>query len=92
MLHIGFTLLIVTPDAPTWIGTNLQRPRPHAVLFGQIQNSSPLKISGQGTSLVSQWLRRLTSNSGDPGSIPGQGSESHIPKQISKISNAATEI
>ena len=58
----------------------------------QIQNSSPLKISGQGTSLVSQWLRLLTSNSGDPGSIPGQGSEAHVPKQMSKVSRAATEI
>ena len=33
---------------------------------------------GGGTSLVVQWLPRCTSNAGDPGSIPGQGTRSHM--------------
>ena len=32
------------------------------------------------TSLVVQWLRLHTPNAGSPGSIPGQGTRSHIPQ------------
>ena len=31
-----------------------------------------------GTSLVAQWLRLCTPNAGGPGSIPGQGTRSHM--------------
>ena len=31
-----------------------------------------------GTSLVVQWVRLRTSNAGGPGSIPGQGTRSHM--------------
>ena len=31
-----------------------------------------------GTSLVVQWLRLCAPNAGGPGSIPGQGSRSHM--------------
>ena len=31
-----------------------------------------------GTSLVVQWLRLCAPNAGDPGSIPGQGTRSHM--------------
>ena len=33
-----------------------------------------------GTSLVVQWLRLRTPNSGGPGSIPGQGTRSCMPQ------------
>ena len=33
-----------------------------------------------GTSLAVQWLRVCTPNAGDLGSIPGQGTRSHIPQ------------
>ena len=31
-----------------------------------------------GTSLVAQWIRLRTPNAGSPGSIPGQGTRSHM--------------
>ena len=31
-----------------------------------------------GTSLVVQWVRLCTPNAGGPGSIPGQGTRSHM--------------
>ena len=33
-----------------------------------------------GTSLVVQWLRLQAPNAGGPGSIPGQGTRSHMPQ------------
>ena len=33
-----------------------------------------------GTSLVVQWLRLRASNAGGLGSIPGQGTRSHVPQ------------
>ena len=33
---------------------------------------------GRGTALVVQWLRLHIPNGGDPGSIPGQGTGSHM--------------
>ena len=33
-----------------------------------------------GTSLVVQWLRLQASNAGNPGSIPGQETRSHMPQ------------
>ena len=50
-----------------------------------------------GTSLVVQWLRLCAPNAGGPGSIPGQGTRSHMPQlrvrmpQL-KILHAATKI
>ena len=44
-----------------------------------------------GTSLVVQWLRFHTPNVGDPGSIPGQGTRSHMPQQRLKIPNPPTK-
>ena len=38
-----------------------------------------------GTSLVVQWLRLCPPNAGGLGSIPGQGTRCHMPKQRSKI-------
>ena len=32
----------------------------------------------RGTSLVAQWLRLYAPNAGGPGSIPGQGTRSHM--------------
>ncbi|TEA28872.1 hypothetical protein DBR06_SOUSAS4010089, partial [Sousa chinensis] len=51
----------------------------------------------KGTSLVVQWLRLHTPNAGSPGSIPGQGTRSHMPQlrvrvpQL-KIPHATTKI
>ena len=42
-----------------------------------------------GTSLVVQWLRLYTSNAGDPGSIPDQGTKT--PHASVKILHAATK-
>ena len=43
-----------------------------------------------GTSLVVQWLRLYTSNAGDPGSIPDQGTKT--PHASMKILHAAIKI
>ena len=43
-------------------------------LFTIVNNAST------GTSLVVQWLRLCTPNAGGPGSIPGQGTRSHMPQ------------
>ena len=43
-----------------------------------------------GTSLVAQWIGLRTPNAGDPGSIPGQGTRSHVHAAI-KSSHAATK-
>ena len=38
-----------------------------------------IKKNQSGTSLVVQWLRLHAPNAGSPGSIPGQGTRSHMP-------------
>ncbi|TEA36818.1 hypothetical protein DBR06_SOUSAS310246, partial [Sousa chinensis] len=49
-------------------------------------------------SLVVQWLRLRSSNAGGPGSIPGQGTRSHMQQLkilhavTKKISHVATKI
>ena len=43
-----------------------------------------------GTSLVVQWLRLHTPNAGGPGSIPGQGTRSHM-HAVTKSSHATTK-
>ena len=43
-----------------------------------------------GTSLVVQWLRLYIPNAGGPGSIPGQGTRSHMHAAI-KNSHATTK-
>ena len=47
------------------------------------------KKSKAGTSLVVQWLRLHAPNAGGPGSIPSQGTRSHMPQL--KILLAATK-
>ena len=47
--------------------------------------------SGDGTSLVVQWLRLHAPNAGVPWLIPGQGSRSYMPQRRSKILCAATK-
>ena len=42
-----------------------------------------------GPSLVVQWLRLCAASTGGPGSIPGQGTRSHMPQL--KIPHAATK-
>ena len=42
-----------------------------------------------GTSLVVQWLRLRAASARGPGSIPGQGTRSHMPQL--KILHAATK-
>ena len=48
------------------------------------------KISIDGTSLVAQWLRLHTPSAGGPGSIPGQGTGSHM-HATTKSSHATTK-
>ena len=53
-------------------------------------------MSKTGTSLVVQWLRLHAPNAGGPGSIPGQGTRSHmlqlsVPVQQLKMPHAATK-
>ena len=43
-----------------------------------------------GTSPVVQWLRLHTPKAGDSGSIPDQGTSSHMPQRL-KILHAATK-
>ena len=43
-----------------------------------------------GTSLVVQWLRLHAPNAGGPGSIPGQGTRSHMHAATKKIPHPAT--
>ena len=40
----------------------------------------PVREVVRGTSLVAQCLRRHAPSAGGPGSIPGQGSRSHVPQ------------
>ena len=55
-----------------------------------IQICFSLKIFTNGTSLVVQWLRLHTLNAGSPGSIPGQGTRSHM-HAITMSSHATTK-
>ena len=43
------------------------------------------KYLESGTSLVVRWLRLHTPDAGDPGSIPGQGTEFHMPQLIARM-------
>jgi len=55
-------------------------------MLGEVNRVDPAKPSlfskcKFGTSLVAQWLRLYAPNAEeDPGSIPGQGSRSHMPQ------------
>ena len=49
-----------------------------------------MRFSQIGTSLVVQWLRLRALNAGGPGSIPGQGTRSHMPQL--KIPHATVKI
>ena len=42
-------------------------------------------IKESGTSLVVQWLRLGASNAGSPGSIPAEGTRSHMPQLRSRV-------
>ena len=56
------------------------------VMYGR--ESWTITKAERGTSLVDLWLRLLTPSAGDPGSIPAQGTRSHVPQL--KILHAAT--
>ena len=49
-----------------------------------------LKKEVERTSLVAQWIRLWAPNAGGPGSIPGQGTRSHM-HAATKSSHAATK-
>ena len=66
---------------PSWSGPSFAiQPPPHTASGEQKLGNRHVmfKLTG-GTSLVVQWLRLRTSNSGGPGSIPAQGTGSHMP-------------
>ena len=54
-----------------------------------ILTQHPPPNSPSGTSLVAQWLRLCAPNAGGPGSIPGQGTRSHV-HAATKSSHATT--
>ena len=64
------------------------RQRNEETVFGQGKKGDLKKHRGE-TSLVVQWLRLHAPNSGDLGSIPGQGTRSHM--QQLKILHAMSE-
>ena len=53
-------------------------------------NQTCVRDETQGTSLVAQWIRLCTPNAGVPGSIPGQGTKSHV-HAATKSSHATTK-
>ena len=55
------------------------------------KNSCHQKDKKYRTSLVVQWLGLCASNAGGPGSIPGQGTRSHMPQLRSKVLCATTK-
>ena len=55
-----------------------------------LPSHSTLKLLFWGTSLVAQWLRLHAPNTGGPGSIPGQGTRSHM-HAANKSSHATTK-
>ena len=57
--------------------------------LGSIGSSERLKINLVGTSLLVQWLRLCPPKAGVPGSIPSQGTKSHM-LQL-KIPSATTK-
>ena len=46
---------------------------------------SPVKNQKRGTSPAVQWLRLCEPNAGGRGSIPGQGTRSHMPQRRSGV-------
>ena len=63
------------------IDCNRPSDKPNAIL---------VKMSMAGTSLVVQWVRLRTPNAGGLGSIPGQGTRSHM-HAATKSLHAATK-
>ena len=71
-----------------WVFTKWEVP---GILSWTIDNFQCLsRKSSFGTSLVAQWLRLCAPNAGVPGSIPGQGTRSHM-HAATKSSHATTE-
>ena len=62
------------------------------MLFSSIFNikMATQKFINFGTCLVAQWLRLCTPNAGGQGSIPGQGTRSHM-HAATKSSHATTK-
>uniref|UniRef100_A0A8C6C3Q7 mitogen-activated protein kinase kinase n=1 Tax=Monodon monoceros TaxID=40151 RepID=A0A8C6C3Q7_MONMO len=56
------------------------RKNPHScpVTWASRGTFSPSSKTGEGTCLVAQWLRLHAPDAGGPGSIPGQGTRSHM--------------
>ena len=50
----------------------------YSVQYSVDRDSIWVNVNLGGTSLVVQWLRLHAPNAGGPGSIPGQGTRSHI--------------
>ena len=48
--------------------------------LGWMKHKLESRLLGEGTSLVVQWLRLQAPNAGCLGSIPGQGTRSHMPQ------------
>ena len=48
-------------------------------MIDEVEGNMAIEVS-EGTSLVVQWLRLCAPVSGGLGSIPGQGTRSHVPQ------------
>ena len=68
-----------TESAPSFSPGQLRRgAAKYSGLVSLCLPGLPSKDPGRGTSLVVQWLRLHTLSAGGPGSIPGQGTRSHM--------------
>ena len=85
VLYQLISLLDYCRNSPNWSCHRVFLPLPFNVPSsnpGRSQMSSfyPNTKVCEVTSLVVQWLRRSTPNAGGPGSIPSQGTRSHMPQ------------
>ena len=99
--HLEGCPSVLTKECPFHKGRATSQPtHPHVAPQGSfcwsLGRDAPLfteileigfKYSLLGTSLVAQWLKLCASNSGGPGSIPGQGTRSLIPQQRPSAAN-----
>ena len=88
----GYDLLFTPSHWPAWqpLGIPGWEPLPYLLAWLEGVDFCPQDPSS-GTSLVVQWLRLWAPNAGGPGSIPGQGTRSHMPQWRLEILHAATK-
>ena len=73
-----------SPRSPQLEKACAQQRRPNAAKNKINLLKIYIKFIYLGTSLVVHWLRLHAPNAGGPGSIPGQGTRSHMPQRRSR--------